>query len=173
MNFYQANKILGVLYRMSDTEPIQAPKKTKTPRSQEQLQVLAAAREKAYAVRAENKALRDQEKQMEKDIKEQAKQERMAKVKAHQQTKKKPVKPEVLVEEEYLSESSEEEEIIVKKRPKVKAKPKKKKKVRVVYETDSEEELVEEAPITIRRTSVPTPPTPQQILRKKLYDQMF
>ena len=171
MNFYQANKILGVLYRMSDTEPIQAPKKTKTPRSQEQLQVLAAAREKAYAVRAENKALRDQEKQMEKDIKEQAKQERMAKVKAHQQTKKKPVK--LLVEEEYLSESSEEEEIIVKKRPKVKAKPKKKKKVRVVYETDSEEELVEEAPIPIRRTSVPTPPTPQQILRKKLYDQMF
>ena len=171
MRFYESNKNLGVLYRMSDTEPIQAPKKTKTPRSDEQLQVLAEARKKAYAVRAENKTLRDQEKQMEKDIKEQAKQERMAKVKAHQQTKKKPVKPEVLVEEEFESES-EEEEIVVRKRPKAKPKAKK-KKTRIVYETDSEEELEEEPPTPIRRSSVPTPLTPQQILRKKLYAQMF
>ena len=172
MRFYQAKKNLVVLYRMSDTEPIQTPKKTKTPRSEEQLQVLAEARKKAYAVRAENKTLRDQEKQMEKDIKEQAKQERMAKVKAHQQTKKKPVKPEVLVEEEFESESEEEEEIVVRKRSKPKPKAKK-KKTRIVYETDSDEELVEEAPTPIRRSSVPTPLTPQQILRKKLYAQMF
>ena len=166
MRFYQASKNLGVLYTMSDTEPIQAPKKTKTPRSEEQLQVLSEARKKAYAVRAENKALRDQEKQMEKDIKEQAKQERMAKVKAHQQTKK----AEVLVEEEYEDESSEEEEIVVKKRPKAKPKPRKKKKTRIVYETDSDEELVEEP---TRRTPVPTPLTPQQIFYKKMYTQMF
>ena len=171
MRFYQAKKNLVVLYRMSDTEPIQTPKKTKTPRSEEQLQVLAEARKKAYAVRAENKTLRDQEKQMERDIKEQAKQERMAKVKAHQQTKKKPVKPEVLVEEEFESES-EEEEIVVRKRSKAKPKAKK-KKTRIVYETDSDEELEEEPPTPIRRSSVPTPLTPQQILRKKLYAQMF
>lgn len=148
---------------MSDTEATQEPKKTKAPRSEEQLQVLAEARKKAYAVRAENKALRDQEKQMEKELKQKAKDERMAKVKAFQEAKKKP-KPKELEQEEYSED--EEEEIVVKKK-------KKKKKVRVVYQSESEEELQEEAPVPIRRPSVPTPLTPQQILHKKMYQQMF
>ena len=163
---------------MSDTEAIQTPKKTKTPRSQEQLLVLAEARKKAYAVRAENAELRKQEKEMEKELKAQEKADRVAKVKAHQEAKKKPKKAppqeELKIETDFVEDSSEEEEeIIVKKRPKTPAKkPKKPKKTRVVYETDSEEELQEEPPRP-RVNSLPPAPTPQQILRRRLYSQMF
>ena len=158
---------------MSDTEAIQTPKKTKTPRSQEQLLVLAEARKKAYAVRAENAELRKQEKEMEKELKAQEKADRVAKVKAHQEAKKKPQakapQEELKIETDFVEDSSEEEEIIVKKRPKAK---KKVKKTRVVYETDSEEELHEEPPRP-RVNSLPPAPTPQQILRRRLYSQMF
>ena len=161
---------------MSDTEAIQTPKKTKTPRSQEQLLVLAEARKKAYAVRAENAELRKQEKEMEKELKAQEKADRVAKVKAHQEAKKKPPKAppqeELKIETDFVEESSEEEEeIIVKKRPKAPAKKKKPKKTRVVYETDSEEEVPE--PPRPRVNSLPPAPTPQQILRRRLYSQMF
>ena len=115
---------------------------------------------------------------MEKDLKDKAKEERMAKVKAHQESKKKPVvelQPETdFMEEE--EEESEDEEIVVRKKPKAKPKVVKKKKVRVVYESESDEELQEE-PTRKTRIVSDTPPaplmTPAQLIHQKLYKQMF
>lgn len=149
--------------------------KEKKPRSEAQLLILAEARKKASAVRAENKLLREQEKEMARDLKTKEKQERIAKVKAHQESKKvKKVKEEELKPEtDFMSESSDEE-IVVMKKPKPQPKAKK-KKVRVVYESD--EELEEETPVPVRQTRVvsdtPPPMSPAQILQRKLYQQMF
>ena len=159
------------------SEPTQAKIiKEKKPRSEEQLAVLAEARKKASSVRAENAMLRKQERDMEKDLKAKAKEERMAKVKAHQESKKKPV-VELQPETDFMEEEeSEDEEIVVRKKPKAKPKVVKKKKVRVVYESESDEELQEE-PTRKTRIGSDTPPaplmTPAQLIHQKLYKQMF
>ena len=82
--------------------------KEKKPRSEAQLLILAEARKKASSVRAENKLLRDQEKEMARDLKTKEKQERMAKVKAHQESEKakKPPPEEELKPETDFIESS-------------------------------------------------------------------
>tara|TARA_R110000851_G_scaffold171804_5_gene318152 strand:+ start:1112 stop:1615 length:504 start_codon:yes stop_codon:yes gene_type:complete len=154
--------------------------KEKKPRSEAQLAILAEARIKAGKVRAENASIRKQEKDMAKEIKEQEKADRVAKLKAHQEKKKgkSPLgKEELKPETDFVEDSSSsgEEEIVVMKKPLPKPKKKKKKKVRIVYESDSSQE---EAPQRTQRIVSDTPPpqpikTKQQLAYDCLRSQMF
>ena len=155
--------------------------KEKKPRSEAQLAILAEARIKAGKVRAENASIRKQEKDMAKELKEQEKADRVAKLKAHQDKKgKSPLKKESYPDElkpetDFVEDSSSgEEEIVIMKKPPPKKK-KKKKKVRIVYESDSSQE---EAPQRTQRIVSDTPPpapikTKQQLAYDCLRSQMF
>jgi len=134
------------------------PKGSKRPATEERLEILRKAREKAAEVRKEKARVRQAEKAMKQD----AFNERKKKADAYLagKTDKLPTKKKEQIFSREASEDEEEIEYVKKPKKKSTKKPKKK----VVYITDSESEE-EEQVVRVKKSKVrptPTPPpTPQ------------
>ena len=131
-------------------EVVSVPKK---PRSEAQLAALEAARQKAYAIRAEKSA---QKKNEEASV-------ALAKVEAQ----KKALLPKVDVKVE--DEEEEEPEVIYRKKP-----PKKKKRIVVVQEEESSDSEIEvRLPKAKQQPPITKPKTSDEIRYEKAYNRLF
>ena len=144
---------------MGDTENTTEPQEVtieavpKKPRSEAQLAALEAARQKAYAIRAEKSA--------------QKKSEEASVALAQVEAQKKALLPKVEVKIE--DEEEEEPEVIYRKKP-----PKKKKRIVVVQEEESSDSEIEvRLPKAKQQPPITKPKTSDEIRYEKAYNRLF
>ena len=147
------------IYRIMENEAPEQPPKKKHELTEARRAALAKARVKAYEVRLQNKALRDKEKAANLAIAEKAIRDNEARIEAlarqaegSDKTEEEVAEAQEVEQVERLEEEDESEPDEVIEERIVKKKPKKKKPVRwrviVVEESDSEDDVEEEAEAT-------------------------